>query len=101
MSSLIGWAQTLTDPWKGDAIMFRMSWLYIFRSAVHIGITSLTLQMILGDNPVLIWDQYLVITVPADGLAPNGARPSAGTVLTIKLNMFFLLKLWAKFKFAQ
>ena len=76
MSSLIGWAQTQNDPWKGDAIMFRMSWLYIFRSAVHIGITSLTLQMILGDNPVLIWDQYLVITVPADGLAPNGARPA-------------------------
>ena len=25
---------------------------------------------------------YLVITVPADGLAPYGARPSAGTVLT-------------------
>ena len=27
----------------------------------------------------------IVITVPADVLAPNGARPSAGTVMTIKL----------------
>ena len=26
--------------------------------------------------------------VPADGLAPNGARPSAGTMITIKLYMF-------------
>ena len=30
---------------------------------------------------------YLVITVPADGLAPNGARPSAGTVLITKWYM--------------
>ena len=28
-----------------------------------------------------IWDLDFVITVSADGLAPNGARPSAGTVL--------------------
>ena len=32
-----------------------------------------------------------VITVPADTLAPVGARPSAGKVLTIKLGMFFFL----------
>ena len=25
---------------------------------------------------------FIAITVPADGLAPNGARPSAGTVIT-------------------
>ena len=25
---------------------------------------------------------FVVITVPADGLAPLGARPSAGTVMT-------------------
>ena len=31
---------------------------------------------------VYIWYQNYVITVPADGLAPNGARPSAGIVLT-------------------
>ena len=31
----------------------------------------------------------LVITVPADGLAPNGASPSAGTVITAKLDIFF------------
>ena len=30
----------------------------------------------------------LVTTVPADGLAPGGARPSAGTVLTEKLHWF-------------
>ena len=29
-----------------------------------------------------IWDMNLVIPVPADVLAPKGARPSAGTVLT-------------------
>ena len=31
--------------------------------------------------------QDLVITVPADVLAPNGARPSAGTLMTMKLDM--------------
>ena len=30
----------------------------------------------------------LIITVLADGLAPNGARPSVGTMLTEKLDMF-------------
>ena len=39
----------------------------------------------------------LVITVPADALVPNGAEPSAGAVLTTKLDkvlsMFFLLAL--------
>ena len=29
----------------------------------------------------------MVIAMPADGLAPNGARPSAGTALTGKLRM--------------
>ena len=38
---------------------------------------------------ICVLDPYLVITVPADGLAPNGARPSAGTVLTIQSDMFF------------
>ena len=36
----------------------------------------------------------LVITVPADGLAPNGARPTAGTVLITKLVMIFTKFLW-------
>ena len=34
---------------------------------------------------ILTW----IITLPADGLAPNGARPSAGSVMTVKLNNFF------------
>ena len=52
------------------------------------------------------------ITVPADGLAPNGARPSAGTVLIMMLDMScseilwlsMILKIWidqiTSFKFA-
>ena len=35
-----------------------------------------------------ILDQYLVIIVPADGLVPNGARPSADTVSTNKISIF-------------
>ena len=37
--------------------------------------------------PLHIRGLNLVITVPADDLAPIGARPSAGTVLTKKLDM--------------
>ena len=37
--------------------------------------------------PVHTWGLDLVITVPADGLAPYGARPSAGTFMTTKLDM--------------
>ena len=33
-------------------------------------------------------DTHLIITVPADALAPNGARPSAGTVTIAKLPLF-------------
>ena len=33
-------------------------------------------------------DTNWLTTVPADGLAPNGARPSAGTALTTKLDKF-------------
>ena len=36
-------------------------------------------------SPVIMHDPGLVITVAADGLAPDGARPSAATVMTIKL----------------
>ena len=35
-----------------------------------------------------IWGENLVITLPADALAPYGARPSAGTVLTRKSHKF-------------
>ena len=34
-----------------------------------------------------IQDQNLVITMPADDLAPLGAKPSAGTMYTTKLDM--------------
>ena len=36
----------------------------------------------------------LVITLPAYDLAPNGARPSADTVLTDKLYVFSLKFFW-------
>ena len=34
-------------------------------------------------------EPILVITVPVDGLAPDGARPSAGTTQTEKSNMLY------------
>ena len=45
-------------------------------------------------GPVYKRDPYLVITVHADVLAPNGARPSAGTVMTTKSDMFSSKFLW-------
>ena len=56
--------------------------------------------------PVYVWDLIrdinMVITMPADGLAPNGVRPSAGTVLialfyTIVAMCLCLLKFWIWF----
>ena len=38
-----------------------------------------------------------VITVPANGLAPNGARPFAGTAMSTKLFMIYSKKLWIIF----
>ena len=35
-------------------------------------------------------DLNLAITVTADGLAPNGAKPSAGTVVTMNSYFSFL-----------
>ena len=35
----------------------------------------------------------LVITVPSDGLAPNGVRPSEGTVLTTKWDIYNIYKI--------
>ena len=48
-----------------------MNWSYIFLALTH--------------NMV---PKFITI-VPADVLAPNGARPSAGTVLTTKLDVIF------------
>ena len=42
----------------------------------------------LSAGPVYIRDSHLVITVPADGLAPRGARPSAGTAMATQLHTF-------------
>ena len=38
-------------------------------------------------GPLYTRGPNFIITEPADALAPNGARPSAGTVLTDKLDM--------------
>ena len=37
---------------------------------------------------IYILDRNLVITVPADGLAPDGAGPSVGTVMTTQVSLF-------------
>ena len=50
-----------------------------------LGLNELTLEVL----ALYILDSNLVITVPGDALAPNGARASAGTVVIEKLNMFF------------
>ena len=36
----------------------------------------------------VVIQEFIVIAVHADGLAPNGARPSVGTVLTTKSDIF-------------
>ena len=43
-------------------------------------------------NPHFIWDLHPIITVPADGLAPHGARPrpSAGSVMTGPVNILWM-----------
>ena len=43
---------------------------------------------------IYIWETNFVTTVPADGLAPNGARLSAGIVLMIKLDILSSKFLW-------
>ena len=40
---------------------------------------------------IRIRDWNVVITVPADGLAPLGARPSAGTVVTVEFSYDFFV----------
>ena len=64
---------------------------FIFNGFLHIfdGYVTCQQRRLSGTNhnqpssagPVYIKDLNLLITVPADGLAPIGARPSAGTVL--------------------
>ena len=50
-------------------------------------------------GPTDMWDMKYISPVPTDGLAPNCAWPSAGTVVTIKMDIFFsifsiLSKIW-------
>ena len=42
---------------------------------------------------IYIWEPKWVIIVLADVLEPNGARPSAGTVLTMKFDIF-VCQIW-------
>ena len=55
---------------------------YLILQPDLLGTNELTGQ---ATGPTDIRDSRLVITVPADGLAPSGARPSAGTVVTTTL----------------
>ena len=43
------------------------------------GNDSLSHEVVVWQNPALY--KFVVIIAPADGLAPLGARPSAGTVM--------------------
>ena len=40
-------------------------------------------------STIYVWDLNMVSIMPADGLAPNGARPSAGTLLSEQLDTFY------------
>ena len=53
---------------------------------LHIYILTLRFQIHIGPK--------FIITLPADGLTPNSARPSTGTVLTEKLDMFSFKFCW-------
>ena len=57
-------------------------------------------------GPVYIQEPKLIITVPADDLAPNGAKPSAGTVVTtdldtISLSLFGYWSVWIRFSWSD
>ena len=41
-------------------------------------------------NPIDSWETNLVITMPVGALEPEGAKPSAATVMTEKLDIFVL-----------
>ena len=47
-------------------------------------------------GPVYMWEMNLVIIVPPDVLAPNGASPSAGTMLTSTRRICFEVSLIMK-----
>ena len=64
-----------------------MSGTLFLIEATHFKVSKTDRVNSLSAGPIYIWDPNFVITVPADGLAPNGARPSAGTVMTVTLYM--------------
>ena len=45
----------------------------------------------LTDDSLCIWDPHFINTVPADVLAPNGARTSPDTVLIASISLSFFL----------
>ena len=47
-----------------------------------------------GWSRIYTGDPNFVIIVPADGLAPEGAWPTAGTMLMMKFDIFFLFLSW-------
>ena len=57
-------------------------------AALHLFVTNPV-----SANPVYTGANF-VTTVPADGLAPDSARPSAGPALNEELNMFTSKFLW-------
>ena len=50
----------------------------------------MVLTLDIPDPYVYAGDTNLVIMVPVDAIAPKGARPSAGTVPTTKLDIYRL-----------
>ena len=80
------------DPWSGGHMC-----MYMYAHVCKC--TCIFEIVLLVTDEVVTWyiflTQDLVITVPADGLAPNVARPSAGKVLITQKLMFpstFLLQ---------
>ena len=51
----------------------------------------MTLRLILEVLVLYIWNPNSIITEPANGLAPIGARPSAGTVMITKIDIFYVV----------
>ena len=47
-----------------------------------------------GTSYIYVQELNMAIIVPTDALAPYNARPSAGTMLTLKLEIVFLKFLW-------
>ena len=80
--------QAIRLPWLPNGVTHFMYLPELLYTTWH-GRQS-AFQVVLYIDRALI----MIITVPADGLAPNGARPSAGTVLTIKLDVSSYTFLW-------